>query len=147
MKIEEIVEVKKEDFYQYLVKLILSDIQKNYPDTKENDLLDGYEYMRKIAYNNKEIVINMKVGPLIKDRYFEVSYSSNGNFNRYYYDLRDCDKGCIVCYYEENKPAKESKLNNWLKQRRESIIRQKAVSSIHTMEQAIIEDIGGMVWR
>lgn len=115
MKVTTLLNVSAEQFYDYLLRQVRKDIENA---TKQNHLtfddLDGFRYSRFLKRQKKEpIELKIKVGPLIENRYYELSYETPTAQNRYFYDIRPItDQQIEVSYVEEN--GAKTAVNNWI---------------------------------
>lgn len=144
MKVTEHIKVSNHKFYQYLIDQVLKDIEKSTKKAlKPEEIMDGYNYVKKVKMSNgKTYSLNITVGPIVEDKYYELSYESPTAVNKYYYDIRKMDDNSIdVTYFEENS-AKGS-LNNWIHQFKKKLsqksIEMKISNSLRQMEKIIIE--------
>ncbi|MCM0647108.1 DUF3284 domain-containing protein [Clostridium swellfunianum] len=144
MKVTEHLKVSNHKFYQYLIDQVLKDIEKSTKKAlKPEEIMDGYNYVKKVKMSNgKTYSLNITVGPIVEDKYYELSYESPTAVNKYYYDIRKMDDNSIdVTYFEENS-AKGS-LNNWIHQFKKKLsqksIEMKISNSLRQMEKIIIE--------
>lgn len=144
MKVTEHLKVSNHKFYQYLIDQVLKDIEKSTKKAlKPEEIMDGYNYVKKVKISNgKTYSLNITVGPIVEDKYYELSYESPTAVNKYYYDIRKMDDNSIdVTYFEENS-AKGS-LNNWIHQFKKKLsqksIEMKISNSLRQMEKIIIE--------
>jgi hydroxymethylpyrimidine pyrophosphatase-like HAD family hydrolase len=124
---------------------VLKDIEKS---TKKilnaEEIMDGYKYLKKVKMSNGNTFnLNITVGPIIEDKYYELSYETPTAVNKYYYDIKRVDENTIdVTYFEENF-AKGS-LNNWFHQLKKKLsqksIEMKISNSLRHLEKIIIEE-------
>jgi hypothetical protein len=123
---------------------VLKDIEKS---TKKaltlEEITDGYRYVKKVKMSDgKTFNLNITVGPIIEDKYYELVYESPTAVNKYYYDIRRIDDSTVdVTYYEEN--SAKGNLNNWFHQLKRKLaqksIEMKISNSLRQMEKIIIE--------
>lgn len=115
MKVIETLDVSAKQFYDYLLHQVRKDIEKA---TKQTHLtfeqLDGYTYTRTLKrQKGNPLEIKIKVGPLIENSYYELSYETPTAINRYFYDIRKLEEHRIEVTYVEENGAKTA-LNNWV---------------------------------
>ena len=115
MKVIETLDVSAQQFYEYLLQQVRKDIEKA---TKKSHLtleqLDGFTYSRILKRQKGDpLEIKIKVGPLIENRYYELSYETPTARNRYFYDIRQLEDHRIQVTYVEENGAKTA-LNNWV---------------------------------
>lgn len=144
MKVTERLKVSNHQFYKYLIGQVLKDIEKS---TKKaltlEEITDGYRYVKKVKMSDgKTFNLNITVGPIIEDKYYELAYESPTAVNKYYYDIRRIDDSTVdVTYYEEN--SAKGNLNNWFHQLKRKLsqksIEMKISNSLRQMEKIIIE--------
>jgi uncharacterized protein YktA (UPF0223 family) len=123
---------------------VLKDIEKSTKKIlKAEEIMDGYKYLKKVKMSSGNTFnLNITVGPIIEDKYYELSYETPTAINKYYYDIKRIDENTIdVTYFEENF-AKGS-LNNWFHQLKK-ILSQKSIemkisNSLRQMEKIILE--------
>lgn len=115
MKVSEKLNVSAQQFYDYLLHQVRKDIEKS---TKKKHLtfedLDGFQYSKRLkSKKGKVLELNIKVGPLIENRYYELSYETPTATNRYFYDIKVIDDNHIEVTYVEENGAKGT-LNDWI---------------------------------
>ena len=134
MKVTTQIDITAEEYFKHLYKRSIEDIKKSTgKEVKLKDLIDGYDYVKKINYKKKEAYINMHVGPLIENKYFEVRYETQDTKCMYYYDFSNKDGINYVTYFEDNN-YKEDTLGNRLGELRRKF-RQKV------LEKRILDNI------
>ncbi len=141
-KAEARLQVSAQEFYQYLVDQILTDINRKRRNLEQKDeRLDGYEYSRKISYStNKTVDLQIHVGPLVENRYFELSYQTPDAMSRYFYDISQQSDCILVRYVEDGSLVKASdqtvhKITSKLKKR---LVEKNIESRLHEIEHSII---------
>jgi hypothetical protein len=145
IKVTERLKVSSHQFFQYLLSQVLEDIEKSTKKAlKPEEIMMGYKYVKKVKLSNGSAFnLNITVGPIIEDKYYELSYESPTAVNKYYYDIRKLNDNTIdVTYFEENF-AKGS-LNNWFHEFRKKLsqksIEMKISSSLRQIERVINMD-------
>ena len=114
MKIKVKLRVSKKAYYNHLCEGIINDIKKN---TKTQitlkQLEDGYAYKKKMLYKKETVYIDMKAGPMEKDKFFIVSYETMDTRCTYSYDFISQEDVDYVIYTEDNRYKKETFLNKF----------------------------------
>lgn len=114
MKVTTQIDVSPNEYFKHLYQRSIADIKKSTgKEVKLKDLLDGYDYVKTINYKKKEVSINMHIGPLIENKYFQVSYETKETKCMYYYDFTSIDDKHYVTYYEDNN-YKDETIGNYL---------------------------------
>lgn len=112
MKVTREIDVEAKKYFDYLCFEITNDIYKTtHKRIKVDDMIDGFKYQRKLNFNNKKIVLNIEVGPLLQDKYFEVKYETDETSCQYYYDFFVKEGRNYVTYFENNVYKKETFAN------------------------------------
>ena len=144
MKVTERLQVSNHQFFQYLLSQVLKDIEIYTKKTVNlEEIMMGYKYRKKVKMSNGSTFnLNITVGPLIEDKYYELSYESPTATNRYYYDIRKLDDNNIeVTYFEEN--AAKGTFNDWFHQFKKKLsqksIELKISNSLRQIEQLIVK--------
>jgi hypothetical protein len=145
VKVTERLKVSNHKFFQYLLCQVSKDIEiSTKKAVKLEEIIMGYKYVKKIKMSNGNTVnLNITLGPLVEDKYYELSYESSTAINKYYYDIRKIDDNNIeVTYFEEN--SAKGNFNNWFHQFKKKLsersIEVKVSKSLRQMEKLIMED-------
>lgn len=145
MKVTERLKVSNHEFFQYLLCQVSKDIEISTKNAvKLEDVIMGYKYVKKIKMSNGTTLnLNITLGPLVEDKYYELSYESPTAINKYYYDIRKIDEGNIeVTYFEEN--FAKGNFNNWFHQFKKKLsqksIEVKVSKSLRQMEKLIMKE-------
>lgn len=109
MKVTREIDIEPKYYFNHLCNRAIKDIKKA-TNKKINidELMDGYKYQRTVSMKNNKIHINFEVGPLIKDKYFEVKYETEETKCLYYYDFSYTNEKYYVTYSEDNSYKKHS---------------------------------------
>lgn len=114
MKVSVEMGISAASFYEYLLTQVYEDLAKmGYENGLSTDTLDGFRYTRQLKRKKGEpLNIQMTIGPLLQNRYYEISYQTTTAKNRYFYDIKEVnDKRITVTYVEEHEAS--GSLNNW----------------------------------
>lgn len=126
--------VSPQRYFNHLCSVIIKDIEKHTGKAvKMKDFIDGYCYERPMVYKNRKTVVLITVGPLIQDRYFQLTYETANTKGQYYYDFSEEDGISYVTYYENNDYKKESAgtvIRRFNKKIRESSIKTRILKNI-----------------
>lgn len=109
MKVTAKIDVTPEQYFRHLCDGVIEDIKKNTNrEIAMEDLMDGYSYERKVTYKNRQIIIRFAVGPLIENKYFQVSYETEETKCLYSYDFSVQEGEAYVTYTEDNGYKRET---------------------------------------
>ncbi len=134
MKVTTEIDVNPKAYFKHLYSRSLADIKKSTgKDLKLKDLIDGYDYVKMIQYKKKEVPIRMHIGPLIENKFFQVSYETAETKCLYYYDFSTVDDRYYVTYFEDNN-YKEETVGNYLGNLKRSFTRK-------VIERKILDNI------
>ena len=129
MQVSQRLDIQADEFFNYIVNQMKQDIKMtNKVEVLSLEELDGFNYIRKLKKQKSGDVfqVHIHVGPIIKNKYYEVSYVTPTAKSRYFYDIRDNGEYIIVTYAEEGEA--EGKLNNWF-HKIQVKIREKQISN------------------
>ena len=72
------IDITPQQYFMHLCEGVIRDIKNNTGrQVTLKDIIDGYYYDRTIKNKKTSVVIHMKVGRLIQDKYFELSYDTS----------------------------------------------------------------------
>ena len=109
MKLTTEIDVTGKQYYDHLCERIIADIKKiTNKKVTEEQLIDGYTYKRTVNYKKKTAELIFKVGPLIKDKFFMVTYETKDTTCMYSYDFTQKDGKNYVTYTEDNNYKKQT---------------------------------------
>lgn len=141
MKIKAKLRVDKKAYYNHLCEGVINDIKKN---TRAlitlKELEEGYIYKKKMLYKKKPIYLDMKVGPLVKDKFFIVSYETVDTICTYSYDFISESDGDYVIYTEDNHYKEATflnKLGDFKRKLKAKSIQNKAFNNIELTQKYI----------
>ncbi|NCB33174.1 MAG: DUF3284 domain-containing protein [Erysipelotrichia bacterium] len=144
MQVTSVIEVGADAFFDYLVKMhqdAATQSSKRTLSRKEN--LDGAVYDCQVQFGKDRRSIQIHIGPVLENRYFEVSYETKKERVKYFYDLAAVDyHHCQVTYCEETVPLvkKAGILNNIQKKYDNTQAAIAAQSAIAKIEKAILRE-------
>ncbi len=114
MKVTAEIDVTPKQYFRHLCGGVIQDVKKHTNrDITVQSLLDGYHYERTVNYKKKKIVIKFTVGPLIEDKYFQVTYETPETSCLYYYDFSGDLDQYYVTYAEETNFKEKTWGNFW----------------------------------
>lgn len=109
MKVTAKIDVTPEQYFRHLCDGVIKDIKKNTNrEIAMEDLMDGYSYERTVTYKKRQIIIRFAVGPLIENKYFQVSYETEETKCLYSYDFSVQEGEAYVTYTEDNGYKQET---------------------------------------
>lgn len=130
MKVTTEIDVTPEQYFRHLCNGVIKDVKKATDRTVTvAELMDGYVYEHSVRMKNREIIIKLTVGPLIKDKYFQVKYETRDTTCLYYYDFSTENGKNYVTYCEENN-YNENTLGNKLSNFRRSFRKKALINRI-----------------
>lgn len=134
MKVTAEIDVTPNEYFNHLCDVMIKDIKKQTDkNVTMSELIEGYTYERNISYQKKGTHIKISIGPLIKDKYFSVTYETGDTNGEYYYDFSSNDGKNYVTYFEETSYKKETVgtyFGNLKKKIKEKATEQKALQNI-----------------
>lgn len=141
MKVRTSVSVTAAQYYRHLCREAVKDIRKaSGKNVTLQELEEGYMYVRKITYGKRPVDIRMKVGPLIENRLFCVSYETEETKGSYSYDFSEDSTGTAVTYSEDTE-YKEQTVGNYfgslIKKMRTKATQMKILRNIEMTETYI----------
>ena len=146
MKVRTTITVSASQYYRHLCHQAIEDIHKA---TKKNvtlqELTNGYMYVRRITYGKRPVDIRVKVGPLIENRLFCVSYETEETKGSYYYDFSQSGEETYLTYCEDTE-YKEQTVGNYfgnLKKKIKTKATQMKILRNIEMTETYIKNHGG----
>lgn len=128
------IDITPQQYFMHLCKGVIKDIKNNTGrQVTLKDIIDGYYYDRTIKNKKTSVVIHMRVGRLIQDKYFELSYDTSQTKGSYYYDFSTENGKYYVTYFEENDYKEDgagSYLGRIRKRLGEKTLQQKIIRNI-----------------
>ena len=102
MKVTTEIDVTPKQYFEHLCNTMIKDI-KDVTKAKItiDDLINGYSYDREVKNKERKLIVHLKIGPLMRDKYFLVEYETDATKCYYYYDFAIKDGKYYVTYCEE----------------------------------------------
>lgn len=114
MKVEMIVGVSQNDFFEYLIQSIMIDIFKNSNDFKnKEDIKKGITYKKKIIQRDgKEIETQIEILNVIKPNLYKCRVDVGDNSNEITYETKYMNENQTLVFYHESYHSNK-KMNMW----------------------------------
>lgn len=143
MRVETKLQVCAADVYNYLTEQVLDDIEQTTKVRMSDEALDQFSYVKKIRVSRTSyLALNITIGPLVRNEYYRLSYSSKKGESEHYYMINELsDQTCYVVYVEENRL--KNRLDQWFYRksyaRKAEAIEMRTIARLLAIENTIKE--------